>query len=122
MFMVLVGAVSVSAQKQYCFQNDGLKAVTEIKFSVSGNTVSDGEYTKTDYDDDSNPVKAAFTGTKAGNVLTIKFTDSTPDDFMNIKVLKWTLGETLKVQMYGKDYQTNKWTVYTATFEACESN
>ena len=121
-FVLIVGTISASAQKQYCFENEGLKATTGILFTVSGSKIIDGEYSKTEYDESSTPVKAAFTGTKAGNVLTIKFSEKAPDDFMKIKIIKWTFGKTLKVQMYGKNYQTNKWGVYSATFTGCDIN
>jgi hypothetical protein len=121
-FVLFIGTISASAQKQYCFENEGLKATTGILFTVSGNKIIDGEYTKTEYDENSTPVKAAFTGTKVGNVLTIKFVDAAPDEFMKIKIIKWTLGKSLKVQMYGKNYQTNKSGVYSATFTGCDIN
>jgi hypothetical protein len=121
-FVLFIGIISASAQKQYCFENEGLKATTGILFTVSGNKIIDGEYTTTEYDENSTPVKAAFTGTKVGNILTIKFVGTAPDEFTKIKIIKWTLGKSLKVQMYGKNYQTNKWGVYSATFTGCDIN
>ena len=121
-FVLFIGTISASAQKQYCFENEGLKATTGILFTVSGNKIIDGEYTKTEYDENSTPEKVTFTGKKVGNVLTIKFAEKAPDDFMKIKIIKWTLGKSLKVQMYGKNYQTNKWGVYSATFTGCDIN
>jgi hypothetical protein len=121
-FVLFIGTISASAQTKYCFENDGLKATTGILFTVSGNKITNGEYTKTEYDENSTPVKATFTGTKVGNVLTIKFAGTAPDEFTKIKINKWTLGKSLKVQMYGKNYQTNKWGVYSATFTGCDIN
>jgi uncharacterized protein with FMN-binding domain len=94
-FVLFIGTISASAQKQYCFENEGLKATTGILFTVSGNKITDGEYTSTEYDENATPIKATFTGTKVGNVLTIK---------------------------YGKNYTTNKWGVYSATFTGCDIN
>lgn len=122
LFAILLGVVSASAQKQYCFENDGLKGTTGILFTVSGNKIIDGEFTTSVYDENASPVKSVFTGTKSGNFLTIKFSGKTPDEFMKIKTIKWTLGKTLKVQMYGKNYNTNKWSVYTAIFTGCDIN
>jgi hypothetical protein len=121
-FVLFIGTISASAQKQYCFENEGLKATTGILFTVSGNKITDGEYTATEYDENSTPVKATFTGTKVGKILTIKFAGTAPDEFTKIKINKWTLGKSLKVQMYGKNYQTNKWGVYSATFTGCDIN
>jgi hypothetical protein len=121
-FVLFIGTISASAQKQYCFENEGLKATTGILFTVSGNKITDGEYTSTEYDENATPIKATFTGTKVGNVLTIKFAGKAPDEFMKIKTIKWTMGKSLKVQMYGKNYTTNKWGVYSATFTGCDIN
>jgi hypothetical protein len=121
-FVLFIGIISASAQKQYCFENEGLKAATGILFTVSGNKIIDGEYTKTEYDENSTPVKATFTGTKSGSVLTIKFDGKVPDELTKIKQIKWTLGKSLRVQMYGKLYQTNRLSVYPATFTGCEIN
>jgi hypothetical protein len=121
-FVLFIGTISASAQKQYCFENEGLKATTGILFTVSGNKIIDGEYTSTEYDENATPIKATFTGTKVGNVLTIKFAGKAPDEFMKIKTIKWTMGKSLKVQMYGKNYTTNKWGVYSATFTGCDIN
>jgi hypothetical protein len=121
-FVLFISTISASAQTKYCFENEGLKATTGILFTVSGNKITGGEYTKTEYDENSTPVKVAFTGTKVGNILTIKFAEKAPDEFMKIKVIKWTFGKSLKVQMYGKNYQTNKWGVYSASFTGCDIN
>ena len=114
--------ISASAQKEYCFENDGLKGTSSILFTVSGNKITEGEFTTSVYDESASPVKSAFTGTKSGNFLTIKFAEKVPDEFMKIKTIKWTLGKSLKVQMYGKNYNTNKWSIYTATFTGCDIN
>ena len=120
-FVLFIGIVSASAQTKYCFENDGLKAKTTLSFTVSGNKISDGIYEFADYEDSGSPPTASFSGTKSGGILTIKFDGKAPDEFSKIKKITWTLGKSLKVQMYGKNYTTNKWSVYAATFTKCSN-
>ncbi len=120
-FVLFIGAISASAQTKYCFQNDGLKAKTTLSFTVSANKISDGVYEFSPYEDGGSPPIASFSGTKSGNILTIKFDGKVPDEFSKIKIIKWTLGKSLKVQFYGKNYQTNKFSVYSATFTKCNN-
>ncbi len=122
MFVLTIAVLSASAQTKYCFENEGLKATTGILFRVSGNKITEGEFTTSVYDETASPVKSSFTGKKVGKILTIKFAGKAPDEFMKIKTIKWTMGKTLKVQMYGKNYTTNKWSVYSATFTGCDIN
>ena len=121
LFTVFITVVSVSAQTDYCFKNDGLKKTTTISFTVKGGKIVDGEF-DTGSDGTTSSEVYAFTGTKIGNVLTVKFARTVPEEFKKVKKLVWTLGETLKVQMYGKNYTTNKWGVYAATYEKCKEN
>ena len=91
-FVLFIGAISASAQKQYCFENEGLKVSTSILFTVTGNKITEGEFSTVSYEETDTPVKSAFTGTKTGNILTIKFAGTAPDEFTKIKIVKWTLG------------------------------
>lgn len=120
LFTLFIGVLTASAQTEYCFENKGLKNQVIISFAVSGNKVTDGELQTSGYDESTSGELYHFKGTKTGNVLTIKFTGSIPAGFEKIKKYVWTLGsKTLKVQMYGKNYNTNKWSIYSATYEKC---
>jgi hypothetical protein len=121
-FVLFIGTISASAQTKYCFENEGLKAKTSLSFTISGSKITDGHYEYVTYEDTGSPPIASFKGTKSGKILTIKFDGTAPDEFTKIKIIKWTLGKSLKVQMYGKNYQTNKWGVYSATFTGCDIN
>jgi hypothetical protein len=116
-----VGAVPAGSPTDYCFKNSGLKTEVMITFALDGNKVSDGEFGVSGYDNSTSGETYHFKGTKTGSRLTVKFTGTIPAEFDKIKKLVWTLGKNnLKVQMYGKNYQSNKWGVYTATFDKCE--
>jgi len=121
-FVILVSIISVSAQKNYCFENNGLKGTSSILFTVSGNKIINGEFTTSVYDESASKVKSSFIGTKSGKNLNIKFTGKVPEEFSTIKKITWTLGKSLKIQMYGKNYNTNKWSLYWATFTGCDIN
>lgn len=121
-FGLFIVVVSVSAQTEYCFENKGLKTETIISFVVSGKNITDGEFQSAAYESTSSGEINHFVGTKAGNILTIKFTGTVPPDFSKIKKIVWTLGKTtLKVQMDGKNYNTNKWGIYSATYSKCSA-
>ena len=63
-----------------------------------------------------------FTGTKTGNILTVKFQRKPPYELPpGTKKIVWRLGvNSLKVPMYGKNYNTHKYAAYTATFGKCK--
>ena len=110
------------AQTEQCFENAGLKENQMISFVVlSGNKV-EGTFEKSGYDDMTSGEMFGFLGTKKGNQLTIKFASNVPYQLpRKTKTITWTLaGNTLKVPMYGKNYDTNKFAAYTATFEKCK--
>jgi hypothetical protein len=116
--LLLISAMTASAQREYCFKNDGLKNVSTITFKVDGRKV-EGNYKSAPYYDDRVQLPIRFTGTLSGKVMTVKFDTKVPEEFTHIKTLTWTLGTALKVQMYGKNYTTNRWGVYAATFDKC---
>lgn len=119
LLVVCFGSISASAQTDHCFKNDGLKNVNSISFTLTGNKVTNGSFEISSYDDSTPTEYFAFTGTKTANALTIKFTNGIPEDFKTIKTIVWTLGNSLKVPTYGKNNVTNKWSVYSATYEKC---
>lgn len=120
LFVASIFKISASAQTDYCFENKGLKGSTLIVFAISGNKVTDGEFSFSEYDSQTSSDIFHFKGTKIGKTLAIKFDRSVPKDFSTIKKIVWTLGSnTLKFQMFGKNYETNKWSVYSATYNKC---
>ncbi len=119
---IFLGAVSVCAQSSSCFENEGLENANRITFTVSGAIITGGKFEISSYETPDSPAVFEFAGAASAKTLTIKFTGKTPPDFSKIKKNIWTLGKTLKVQTYGKNYVTNKWGAYSATYEKCEAN
>ena len=120
LFTLFIAVISASAQTDYCFENIGLKTSTLISFTVKGNKIMEGEFNFGNSDGNSGGELYHFTGTKLGSNLTIKFDHSIPDELKKVKKFVWIFGKTLKVQTYGKNYVTNKWGIYTATYEKCK--
>lgn len=120
-FCLTCAVVSASAQKEYCFENKGLKVQQNVTMSVTGNkiegTMESGGY------ETGNMETFDFTGTKAGSVLTVKFVGTVPyERAPGTKKIVWTFSPTsLKIPMYGKNYNTNKYSVYTASFGKCKN-
>jgi len=123
LFTIVFAVISVSAQKDYCFQNDGLKIRQIVSFTITGNKV-EGTLESGGYDADTSMETFDFTGTKSGNILTIKFQGKTPYEIApGTKKIVWTLSTTaLKVPTYGKDHKTNKYSAYTATYTKCKED
>jgi hypothetical protein len=119
-FCLIFGVTAASAQQDLCYKNDGLKQRHVVSFTVTGNKIR-GTFVISEYDDSSSAKTFEFTGTKSGNLLTVKFKGKTPYELPpRTKKIVWTLGKTsLKIPAYGKDYETNKFSAYTATYERC---
>ena len=113
---------SVAAQTDHCFKNGGLKVLQVISYTLKGNKL-EGTFDMTSYDGDGSAEESVFTGTKQGQVLTIRFKGKVPYDVApGTRTIRWTLGKkTLTVPMYGKDYNKHRgWISYTATFQRCK--
>lgn len=123
LFCLVFGVVSASAQKDYCFENDGLKLKQIVSFMLTGNKI-EGTFESGGYDADSSMETFDFTGTKTGNLLTIKFAGKPPYELPpRTKKIVWTLGaKALTIQTYGKNYDTRKYSTYAASFEKCKNN
>lgn len=119
-FSLVLAAGTVSAQKEYCFHNDGLKVQQNITYSITKNKI-EGTFESGGYETTNSMETFDFTGTKAGSVLTIKFLGKPPYELPpQTKKIVWTLGtRTLKVPTYGKNYNTRKYSAYTASFTPC---
>ena len=124
-FCILAAAISASAQKNYCFENDGLKVKQIARMIIINNKKIEGTFESGGYDETTSMESFNFTGTKAGNLLTITF-DSGKLPYEVAKGTKrivWTLGaKALKIPIYGKNYDTNKYSTYSASFDICKDN
>ena len=122
--ILVVAAVPASAQKNYCFQNDGLKVQQKVSFMLTGNKI-EGTFESGSGGDTTSMETFDFSGTKTGNLLTIKFNAGKPpyEVAKETKRIVWTLGtKTLKIPIYGKNYNTNKYSTYSASFDKCKDN
>ncbi|HST51262.1 MAG TPA: hypothetical protein VLJ61_04555 [Pyrinomonadaceae bacterium] len=123
LFLLACGVATASAQTERCFENDGLKLRQRATFTINGTKV-EGTFESGGYDENTSAETFDFTGTKNGNLLTIKFDRGKPPYELppGTRRIVWTLGaRTLKVPMYGKNYNTNKYSTYTATFDRCKN-
>ena len=111
------------AGTEYCFQNDGLKLRQSISFTIDGNKI-EGTFESGGYDKKTSSETFDFTGTRAGQRLTIKFAGKPPYELPpGTKTIIWRLSkDVLKIPMFGKNYETNRPAAYTARFERCKSN
>ena len=123
-FALIFAVSNAAAQKLLCFENQGLKEIHRISFKLKGKIISEGIYETMGYDTDTSTETFKFSGTKTGNRLTIKFARTIPYERPpRTKAIVWTLSKNvLKVPTYGKNYETDKFTVYTADYEPCRKN
>ena len=123
LFCLCFAVVSASAQKDHCFQNDGLKVRETVSLTITGNKI-EGTFESGGYDDNTSAETFDFTGTKTGNLLTIKFEGKPPYELPpGTKRIVWTLGtKTLKIPTYGKNYNTRKYSTYVASYEKCKKS
>jgi hypothetical protein len=121
--LIACSATLARAGTEYCFENDGLKLQRRISFTIDGNkiegTLESGGYEKT-----TSFETFDFTGTRSGQRLTIKFDGNPPYELPpGTKTIVWKLHKNvLDVPMFGKNYETNRNSAYTAKFERCKEN
>ncbi len=122
-FCILAAAVSASAQKDLCFENDGLKVKQIVSFTLTGSKI-EGTFESGGYDVTTSMETFDFTGTKTGSLLTIKFAGKPPYQLApGTKKIVWTIGKTnLKISVYGKNYTTGKYSTNNAIFEKCKGD
>lgn len=110
-----------------CFENIGLKDTTKIEMNLV-EPVAVGMVTVTN--DDARSIKTyPFTGEIKNNKIKVTFAQNIiPDIFQkNPASLALTIVaekgiEKLNVELYGEDYETKKYSSYTATFDSCGSS
>lgn len=123
--IILLGGTLAFGQSK-CFENNGLKDAHSIEFSINGKNVTGSFGIAPDYDGD-RVKRYDFSGTISGSMVTVKFADQTPDALPASPAAKtWTLvrtagAERLRVMLYGKNYNTNKWGNYTVDYRSCLS-
>ena len=90
--------------------------------TITGNKI-EGTMESGSYEETTSAETFEFTGTKTGNLITIKFAGNPPyERAPGTKKIVWTFSpRLLKVPMYGKNYNTMKYSSYTADFEKCKN-
>lgn len=118
---VALAAASADAQTRVCFENKGLKAEHRISFEIEGSKIVEGYFEVIGDMPDTSAETFNFSGVKTGNSLKINFSGTIPYERPpKAKTILWTLARNvLKVPTYGKNYDTNKFSAYTATYEKC---
>ncbi len=127
--LILICAAEIFAQPQTkCFRNDGLRDNHIVRFEADGGDVAGSYFVESDGDAEQTQT-FDFSGTRSGNTLTVKFAGDAPPGVVpsKTKSLIWTLahsadGEILRIKLYGKNYETNKYADYFADFKPCETN
>lgn len=118
--ILLLAGIMANAQTTKCFENSGLKDSHMITFQISGTKV-EGEF-RIDRDFDAAKQEVhAFSGTLAGQTVSVTFPNTVPDSLpTSPKTKTWTMSTSgLKVTLYGKNYNTNKWGNYAVTYTNC---
>ena len=125
-FLILAYAALCTAQSNSkCFRAEWLQGERSVNLKINGNKVS-GTFTVGSGDDPDRKTYS-FSGTRRGNLLTIAFAENKRPDVSpsELKSLVWTLvrrgnQELLRIKVFGKNYNTNKYEDSLAYFEPCE--
>jgi len=125
LLILTFGVVGAAQNQSKCFRADWLQGERIVNFTIDGNKVS-GTFT-VEANDDPDTRTYPFSGTRRGNVLTIAFAANKRPDVSpsELKSLVWTLvrkgrRERLRIKVYGKNYNTNKYAESFAYFESCQ--
>ena len=124
-------ALAQSATRSACFENAGLKDRIRISYAINDARVTGEWIVERDYDA-AQAEKFAFTGTRSGATLSVQFTGrAIPESLPPLTTLMpkreqhaWTLATiqnkpVLRVEQYGRNYQTNTYGNYFADYPAC---
>src|ERR1041384_5554428 len=114
-------AVAAGPQEK-CFQSEWLQQTHYINLNINGAKVSGSFIVSRDGED----TRYDFTGAINANTLTVKFAGGKAPDISpsEMRGPVWTLArkgteEVLKIKVYGKNYQTNKYEVSFAEYRSC---
>ena len=124
--LILTFVTFISAQTQKCFKNNGLKDGHTVYLTLNGSQVSGEFIVMRDYQTEE---KYNFSGINLNNNLSVNFANNKSPYQLPPKAKKgiWMLktvdnAETLQIKIYGRNYETNKWSTYFATYESCDSS
>ena len=120
---LVFGVSSAAAQKDYCFENKGLKDQHRVSLTITGNKV-EGTFESSGYDPGTSAETFDFTGRMTGTTLRIRFGDKPPYQVpTGTRQIVWILANSrLRIPTYGKNYQTRKYSAYTATYTKCKKD
>lgn len=111
--LVICPAICAAQTETKCFGSEWLQGERSVNLAIVGSKVT-GAFVVSSGDD--TPQSYRFSGTRRGNVLTVAFADGKLPDITpsEIKSLVWTLLKTgnrqlLRIKVFGKNYQTNKY-------------
>jgi hypothetical protein len=115
--------IQTAKAQEYCFENKGLKGSTLVSFSIKANLITEGEWEFGDYSGTTSAEVYAFKGKRIKNKLHVTFLKTVPEGLPNdAKDQVWTLEKgALRIVMYGKNYETNKFETYAVEFAVCVS-
>lgn len=125
-FLMLACAVVCTAQSNSkCFRAEWLQGERSVNLTINGNKVA-GTFTVGSSDDPDRKAYS-FSGTRRGNALTVAFAENKRPDLSpsELKSLVWTVvrrgnHELLRIKVFGKNYDANKYENSFAYFEPCE--
>lgn len=124
--LILTLTTLISAQTKKCFKNNGLKDGHTVYLTLNGSQVSGEFIVMRDYQTEERYI---YSGTNLNNNLSINFANGKSPYQLPPKVKKgvWALKkvgdvESLSIKIYGKNYETNKYSAYFATYESCDSS
>jgi hypothetical protein len=123
--LILSAAICVSAQpSKKCFVNEGLKDKHTVFLTIDGTKVTGEFAVEKDYETATN---YNFTGKNSANTLSINFADNKYPYQLPPKAKKgvWLIKkvgdeEVLSIKIYGKNYDTDKFSNYFADYRSCE--
>ncbi len=125
LFILTCSVIGAAQNQSKCFRSDWLQGERLVNIKFDGDKVT-GTFTVGSSDDPDRKTYA-FTGTRRGNLLTIAFADNRRPDVSpsELKGLVWALvrkgrRELLRIKIYGKNYNSNKYEDSFAYFEPCE--
>jgi hypothetical protein len=127
LFFLILGcaAVCTAQSNSKCFRAEWLQGERSVNLTINGNKVS-GTFTVGSGDDPDRKTYP-FNGNRRGNVLTVAFAENKRPDVSpsELKSMVWTLvrrgnHESLRIKVFGKNYDTNKYEDSFAYFETCE--
>ena len=124
LLLILLGCATAQTESK-CFRSDWLQGERSVNLTISGSKVS-GTFV-VGSSDDPEVRSYPFNGTRRGKVLTVAFAGNKRPDVSpsEIKSLVWNLvrkgrRELLRIKVFGKNYDTNRYEESFAYFEPCE--